>query len=122
MFLLYLSAAKNEISVAETETKQAQMKYEKDWFLTLMYMCMCSLTSNKILKQLNMFFFKYVRLILGCWTDTAFRLKHAQQEIKKKQSDLKKTEQGYQKDKSAFDDIQKNMKALEVCICSQSVW
>lgn len=26
MFLLYLSAAKNEISVAETETKQAQMK------------------------------------------------------------------------------------------------
>lgn len=88
-----------------------------------MYMCMCSLTSNKILKQLNMgFFLKYVRLILGCWTDTAFRLKHAQQEIKKKQSDLKKTEQGYQKDKSAFDDIQKNMKALEVCICSQSVW
>lgn len=87
-----------------------------------MYMCMCSLTSNKILTQLNMFFFKYVRLILRCWIDTAFRLKHAQQEIKKKQSDLKKTEQGYQKDKSAFDDIQKNMKALEVCICSQSVW
>lgn len=87
-----------------------------------MYMCMCSLTSNKILTQLNMFFLKYVRLILRCWIDAAFRLKHAQQEIKKKQSDLKKTEQGYQKDKSAFDDIQKNMKALEVCICSQSVW
>lgn len=26
MFLFYFSAAKNEISVAETETKQAQMK------------------------------------------------------------------------------------------------
>ena len=42
------------------------------------------------------------------------RLKHAQQEIKKKQADLKKTEQGYQKDKSAYDDVQKNLKALEV--------
>lgn len=72
-------------------------------------------------KTVKHVFFKYVRLILRCWINTVFRLKHAQQEIKKKQSDLKKTEQGYQKDKSAFDDIQKNMKALEVCICSQSV-
>lgn len=83
-------------------------------------MYMCFLTSNNILKQLKMIFRICVGLILRCWVYAAFRLKHAQQEIKKKQTDLKKTEQGYQKDKSAFDDIQKNMKALEVGTCIYS--
>ena len=43
-----------------------------------------------------------------------FRAKHAQTELKKKQSELKKTEKDYSKDKVLFDDIQKNIKKLEV--------
>lgn len=45
-----------------------------------------------------------------------FRLKHAQQELKKKESDLKKTEQGYKKDKQAYDTVVQNLKKLEVRI------
>ena len=42
------------------------------------------------------------------------RLKHARDEVKKKQADLKKTEQGYKKDTAAFDAIKKSMQSLEV--------
>lgn len=34
--------------------------------------------------------------------------------MKKKQADLKKTEQGYKKDTADFDAIKKNMQSLEV--------
>jgi hypothetical protein len=34
--------------------------------------------------------------------------------VKKKQADLKKTEQGYKKDTAAFDAIKKSMQSLEV--------
>lgn len=42
------------------------------------------------------------------------RLKHAQAELKKKQSELKATEQGYKKDKDSYTAIQKNKDKLEV--------
>lgn len=43
-----------------------------------------------------------------------YRLKHAQQELKKKESDLKKTEQSYNKDKHAYEAVVQNLKKLEV--------
>ena len=42
------------------------------------------------------------------------RVKHAQGELKKKQSELKVTEKGYKKDKDAFDAIKSNITKLEV--------
>lgn len=47
------------------------------------------------------------------WHDT-FRLKHAQQEVKKKQTELKKTEQGYKKDQAAYEAVQQSMKKIQV--------
>ena len=44
------------------------------------------------------------------------RLKHARDEVKKKQAEVKKTEQDYKKDTSAYDSIKKNMQNLEVKI------
>lgn len=43
----------------------------------------------------------------------AFRLKHAHQEIKKKETELKKTEQEYKKDQAAQEAVEKNMEKLQ---------
>ena len=45
-----------------------------------------------------------------------FRLKHAQLELKKKQSELKNTEKSYKKDKDVYDAIEKSKSTLEVCV------
>jgi len=41
-------------------------------------------------------------------------LKHAQQEVKKKQGDLKKTEQGYKKDQQNHQAVLDNINKLKV--------
>ena len=42
------------------------------------------------------------------------RLKHAKETIKKKQAELKKTEQGYQKEQATHESLKKNIAKLEV--------
>lgn len=42
------------------------------------------------------------------------RIKHCQAELKKKKSELKTTEQEYEKDKKAFDTVEKSRTKLEV--------
>ena len=44
----------------------------------------------------------------------SFRLKHSESELNKKQKELKSTEQGYKKDKDAFDALQKQKAKIEV--------
>jgi len=51
-----------------------------------------------------------------CNTNLFYRLKHAQQELKKRETEVKKTEQGYQKDKQSYDAAVQNLKKLEVTI------
>lgn len=51
-----------------------------------------------------------------------FRVKHAQQEVKKKQSDLKKTEDSYKKDEACLDAVKKNITKLEVCCKDNTVY
>ena len=56
-------------------------------------------------------------IVFDCLYSSSFpRLKHAQQEVKKKQTELKKTEQGYKKNQSAHEAVVKNMDKIEVCV------
>lgn len=86
--------------------KQSRLKWSKENESPYIHWCISSFYGDDYALVCGNSVVKVVFVIL--------RLKHAQQEIKKKQADLKKTEQGYQKDKSAYDDVQKNLKALEV--------
>ena len=52
--------------------------------------------------------------IYRCCSFLLFRAKHAEAELKKKKNELKNTEKEYNKDKVLFDEIQKNIKKLEV--------
>lgn len=42
------------------------------------------------------------------------KLKHAQQELKTKQAEVKKMDSGYKKDNDAFEAVKKNKEKLEV--------
>ena len=50
-------------------------------------------------------------------------MKHAQSELKKKQSELKNTEKSYKKDKDVYDAIEKSKTKLEVSeISDHPLW
>ena len=46
--------------------------------------------------------------------DSPCRLKHAEQEVKKKQGEVKKTDQDYKKDQNTYNALTQNLKKLEV--------